>query len=79
MSFEDVLALFILVGLVIALAAILIDYSKKCDRVDYLELTILRQSDAILDQWMQIEDIEAENAKLRAKVSLLKLELEEKK
>ena len=78
MSFENVLALFIFAGLVIALVVIINDYFKKCDKVDYLDLTIHRQGDAILDQWMKIEDLEAENLKLKAKVSLLKLELEDK-
>lgn len=79
MTFEIIIAISILTVAALAGAFAFFELAKAEKRAELLENTIFAQEETICHQWMQIADLDAENAKLKSKVSLLKLELEDKK
>ena len=79
MTFEILIGICLLTLAAIAGAFAFIELAKAEKRAELLENTIFAQEETICHQWMQIADLDAENAKLKSKISLLKLELEDKK
>ena len=79
MTFEILIGICLLALAAIAGVFAFFELSKAERRAEYLENTIFAQEETICHQWMQIADLDAENAKLKSKISLLKLELEDKK
>ena len=79
MTMEIIIGFVLLLLAAIAGVLAYIELLKADKRAEYLENTIFAQEETICHQWMQIADLDAENAKLKSKISLLKLELEDKK
>ena len=79
MTFEILIGFILMALAALAGAFAFFELSKAEKRAELLENTIFAQEETIRHQWMRIADLGDENAKLKSKVSLLKLELEEKK